>query len=163
MATNSSDKIAALQIFGEWANTAVVITAASRVEDFLEAAIKSKMRPDLSSTVSNRLFKQYGPLKTFSGKIDIAYAFSIIDAETYNELRAIKDIRNRFAHANQFTNFNALEISVLVKKLSGWTAERDQLFVFLDRCKAIVDEKIKPFIRPEFPVAALIDPRRPNG
>jgi DNA-binding MltR family transcriptional regulator len=109
------------------------------------------MRSDLSSTLSDRLFKHYGPLKTFSGKIDIAYAFSIIDTETFGDLKAIKDIRNKFAHSTKIVQFSNPEVRPLIQKLSGWTAEAKQIDLFLDRCKACVD-KFKPLVKSE-PVA----------
>jgi hypothetical protein len=79
-------------------DTATAVVFASRVEDWLGAAIKTRMRVDLSSRLRERLFEGYGPLSTFSGKIDIGYALSMFEADIYNDLRAIKDIRNRFAH-----------------------------------------------------------------
>src|SRR5262245_11668277 len=122
----------AVQEIFDMADTAVVVNSASRVEAWLASAIRTKMRSDLPSRVRDRMFTNYGPLNTFSGKIDIAYAFSIVDVETYNELRAIKDIRNRFAHARNFIKFDDPEISRLMQKLSGWTADAIQNHLFMD-------------------------------
>jgi len=118
----------------EYSETTVAVVFASRVEDALEYGIKAKMRADLSSSLSDRLFKHYGPLTTFSGKIDIAHAFSVIGAESYSDLRAIKDIRNRFAHSKNVMRFDSPEIAPLLQKLSGWTAKAKRMELFMERC-----------------------------
>jgi len=44
------------------------------------------------------LFHGFGPLATFAQRISIAYALGAIDKGTMDELRALKEIRNHFAH-----------------------------------------------------------------
>ena len=104
--------------------TATAVVLASRVEDWLAAAIETRMREPLSSRLKERLYHGYGPLNSFSAKIDIAYAFSLIDDEIYNDLRAIKDIRNVFAHSKAVLNFNSPELKPHIQKLTGWSAKR---------------------------------------
>lgn len=52
----------------------------------------------LSNNMAERIFDGYGPLSTFSAKIDVAFALDLIDADVHRDLRTIKDIRNCFAH-----------------------------------------------------------------
>jgi hypothetical protein len=52
------------------------IVAGSVLEDMLAEALRVKMRDGLSARLKERLFSGYGPLSSFSGKIDIAFAFS---------------------------------------------------------------------------------------
>jgi DNA-binding MltR family transcriptional regulator len=120
--------------------TAHAVVAAARVENWLQAAILTRMRAGLSKTVRERLFKGYGPLSSFSGKIDIAYAFSMFGPQTYNDLRAIKDIRNTFAHSNKEIHFRSDIVMRNVQKLTGWTKEADPINLFFERCKAGIDE-----------------------
>jgi hypothetical protein len=54
------------------------------------------MRP-LDKKLAGRLFKGYGPLSSFSAKIDLAYALKVTTLEIHNELHKIRDIRNAFA------------------------------------------------------------------
>src|ERR1700730_8813835 len=79
---------------GDAGNALVV---AGIVEDWLEKLLLAHGRP-LSNTVAAKIFEGSGALNTFSAKIDVAYLIELIDEEVYGELRAIKDIRNRFAH-----------------------------------------------------------------
>ena len=98
------------------------------------------MREPLSSRLKERLYHGYGPLNSFSAKIDIAYAFSLIDDEIYNDLRAIKDIRNVFAHSKAVLNFNSPELKPHIQKLTGWSAKENPITLFMDRCKACVED-----------------------
>jgi DNA-binding MltR family transcriptional regulator len=74
----------------------------------------------LSSTVRAKIFDDYGPLSQFSAKIDIAYIFELIDKTTYDDLRAIKDIRNKFAHTTGYVLFSNEQINRECQRLTGW-------------------------------------------
>ena len=87
---------AALRV-GKLSQSGTVLVAASILDTELERALKATMRP-LDKKMNGRLFKSYGPLSTFSGKIDLAYAMRITTLEIHNELHKIRDIRNAFAH-----------------------------------------------------------------
>jgi DNA-binding MltR family transcriptional regulator len=76
----------------------------------------------------------FASLTTFSGKIDIAHAFSVIGSEMYSDLRAIKDIRDRLAHSKNVIRFDSLAIAPLLQKLSGWTAKAKRMELFMERC-----------------------------
>jgi hypothetical protein len=112
------------------------IVAGSVLEDLLAAALRGRMRDDLPARLKQRLFSGYGPLSSFSGKIDIAFAFSYFDVQIYNDLRAIKDIRNKFAHATDFLNFSSPELERDAQKLTGWTKGCDLDSLFKDRFSA---------------------------
>jgi DNA-binding MltR family transcriptional regulator len=127
-------------------DTATAVVLASRAEDWLGEAIKTKMRDDLSAKLKERLFQGYGPLSTFSAKIDFAYALSIIEADIYNDFRAIKDIRNKFAHAQNVVHFQSAELAPLIQKLTGWTKDSSPIDLFMERCKECV-ESCKPSIK----------------
>jgi DNA-binding MltR family transcriptional regulator len=120
-------------------DTATAVVLASRVEDWLGAAILTKMRDDLSAKLRERLFRGYGPLSTFSAKIDFAYAFSIVETDIYNDLRAIKDIRNKFAHSNDVIHFQSPKLAPNIQKLTGWTKDSVPIDLFIDRCKACIE------------------------
>ena len=119
-------------------DTITIIMSVSRIEDWLQSVLKSAMI-DLSSKLEDRLFRGYGPLNTFSGKIDIAYALSMFDQTTYNDLRALKDIRNAFAHARDMLHFSSPELTPLFQKLSGWSVAADPATLFTERVHACVD------------------------
>jgi DNA-binding MltR family transcriptional regulator len=112
------------------------IVAGSVLEDMLAEALRVKMRDGLSARLKERLFSGYGPLSSFSGKIDIAFAFSYFDNQIYGDLRAIKDIRNRFAHATNFLNFSSPELEPDAQKLTGWANGCDVDALFKERFSA---------------------------
>jgi hypothetical protein len=58
----------------------------------------------------------FGRLATFSQRIDIAHAFHIIDAQTRDDLNAIKDIRNHSAHHPKATTFADASLDKHFKK-----------------------------------------------
>jgi hypothetical protein len=70
---------------GHLMQPALVLIAAARLDYALEVALLSRMRP-LSHGQSKRLFEGYGPLATFSAKIDLGYALSIFDEKLYSDL-----------------------------------------------------------------------------
>ncbi len=128
----------------------IVVISVSTLEDWLKAALKAKMRP-LSSTAQARLFEGYGPVSTFSAKIDIAYAFSMIDDAQCSDFKALKDIRNAFAHTSEFIHFNSKEVEPKFQKLSGWKRGGDNKATF----QAAVHNCINA-LKPTLDTAALI-------
>ncbi len=128
------------------AGNALVI--AGLVEDELQKLLLSAMRP-LSNTMAAKLFEGYGPLSTFSAKIDISFAFGLIEKDVHGDLRIIKDIRNCFAHTTHFVFFSSPEIAKLCKKLSNHRNGGDDFIYFRTRAlecinaiKASADKKI---------------------
>jgi len=63
----------------------------SVIETALELALIEKMRP-LSGKLKKRLFEGYGPLSSFSSRIDVAYALSIISQDVFDDLKIISFI-----------------------------------------------------------------------
>ena len=107
-----------------------VLLSASIVENGLQSAILAKMRP-LSNNFKNRLFDGYGPLSSFSSKIDVAFALCVIDEQLFSNLKIIKEIRNEFAHPkkDRIVSFSDANITDICKKFSGY--EGDNIKVFL--------------------------------
>lgn len=76
-----------------------ILIGASKVEEYLERLIISILPSD-SKSYKNRLFKYPGALSSFSGKIELPYAFRIIDKRLYNSLNTLRKIRNQAAHSS---------------------------------------------------------------
>lgn len=76
----------------------------------------------ISGVLEARLFDGYGPLGSFSAKIDIAYALGIITEQIFNDLKTIKDIRNEFAHPKEleFLTFSSPDIFRHMKRLHSF-------------------------------------------
>lgn len=78
---------------GESDRSAIVL-AGSFAEHYLATYLRHFMVADAEI---ERLF-EVGPLSSFDARINIAYAFRLISKTHREDLRLIKDIRNRFAH-----------------------------------------------------------------
>jgi hypothetical protein len=108
----------------------------ANLQDLLIAAC----RP-LSNTLKAKIFDGYGPLNQFSAKIDIAYIFDLIDKTTYDDLRAIKDIRNKFAHTTGYVLFSSEQVDRECQRLTGWKNGSDNYSLFEERviaCNAVI-------------------------
>ena len=81
------------------ASTAMILSA--RLDNKLRRILEGNM-PRLSGRLKKRLFENYGPLNSFSAKIDLAFALGHILEDEYRILHATRDIRNAFAHTNDF-------------------------------------------------------------
>lgn len=79
-------------------HAAYVMVATAMLDHELERSIKKKLRP-LNAKMSKRLFRGYGPLSTFSSRVDMAFALGITTPEIHRELNKIRAIRNLFAHS----------------------------------------------------------------
>ena len=97
---------------------AAAILAAAYFEERLCDAIMRKFTT-INKDLREKIFTGYGPLSTFSAKIDIARALGIYDQKTYNALHKIKKIRNMFAHASTPIEFNQQEIADLCRNLTS--------------------------------------------
>jgi len=60
------------------------------------------------------LFDGFGPLSTFSGKISLSYAFSLIGYGAQHDLHLFRKIRNEFAHSIATKNFTDIKIEQMI-------------------------------------------------
>jgi hypothetical protein len=75
----------------------VAIIGGSIVEGHLRNAVMSRLHP-LSNTQRERLFTGFGPLSSFSAKIEVAFAMGVFGEKSRADLMKVKEIRNDFAH-----------------------------------------------------------------
>ena len=95
---------------------AAAILAAAHFEHVLGKQIVHKF-VELNRELQKNIFDGYGPLSTFSAKIDIAFALGLYDEENRKGLHKIRRIRNEFAHAPRPINFNNEKIADMCSKL----------------------------------------------
>jgi DNA-binding MltR family transcriptional regulator len=133
--TSQGALLAALHSYAEQADTSYILVAATALERLLEQALLSKMK-ELSNTLYSDLFTGYGPLASFGAKIDISYALGIVPDELVVDFRAIKAIRNAFAHPDEVLNFSARQLDRLFQKLTGWRRGADRRALFDERVLA---------------------------
>ncbi len=94
------------------------ILATALVEDALEDLLLAKLQP-LSKTERLELFEGEGPLGSFSAKIKLAHALSLISSRSRADLMLIKEIRNVFAHASGMITFETPEVVAACTNLKG--------------------------------------------
>jgi len=77
-----------------------VLIGTSKVEEYLEK-LSRKILPSKTKSYTSRLLNYPGALSSFSGKIELLYAFRIIDKRFYNSLNTLRKIRNNAAHSSE--------------------------------------------------------------
>jgi DNA-binding MltR family transcriptional regulator len=97
---------------------AVAIVGAAIIEDRLAEFLLRRCASNSSSQRTARnFFGTNGPLGSFGAKIDAAFVFQHITKEAHEDLRLVKDIRNRFAHEIEIDSFAHDAISSRCKRL----------------------------------------------
>lgn len=74
---------------------AVAVVGGALVDELLGRALKEFMR---QSDGLDTLFKDRGPLSTFSSKIDLGYYLGCYGTEVHQDLNILRKLRNNFAH-----------------------------------------------------------------
>ena len=134
---NVTNLIDAIQRQDQMTHSGVVIAATAILANQLERSLKRAMRP-MSKGMYERLFGAFRPLSTFSSKIAMAYALSIINKDVYNELEKIRKIRNEFAHSSAVLHFGSTAIAPLLGRLKRFPSKSPKpARVFLECVKTI--------------------------
>lgn len=97
-------------------DVALVLIEAAALEHVLRLRIRDLMMP-LSKKLNERLFEGYGPLSSFSAKVDVAFALKVISEEAYRELTLVRKIRNELAHSFEDISFRHPDVIPLCKQL----------------------------------------------
>jgi DNA-binding MltR family transcriptional regulator len=79
-----------------------VLISATRLEEKLGLLHRNYITHQVgdSKKVLEELFRPYAPLSSFSAKIQLAYAYGLIEAEDYADLNVLRKIRNDAAHTS---------------------------------------------------------------
>lgn len=98
---------------------AALVTAA-----FMEQCLETMLRTLFDANKRKKksvepLFEGFGPLSSFSGKISLAYSFSLIGDAIEHDLHVIRKIRNEFAHSVVTMNFAHSKISQMVSSMKS--------------------------------------------
>lgn len=76
-----------------------ILIGTGKVEEYLEKLILVLL-PSKNKSYTSRLMNYPGSLSSFAAKIELCYAFRIINQHIYNSLNAIRKIRNIAAHSS---------------------------------------------------------------
>lgn len=91
-----------------------ILIGGAKIDEYLERLIHAFL-PSKEKSFTSRLFNYPGPLSSFSGKIELSYAFRLIDLDLYNCLNALRKIRNDAAHSS--SNFTLAAVKEKVESI----------------------------------------------
>jgi hypothetical protein len=117
------------------AGTALVTVAV--IDEWLQKLLLAAMRR-LSNTEAEKMFGANRFLYDVAPKADIAYAFRLLDEETYRNLRAVKAVRDLFAHTSEQIHFNSPEIIRACQALPGFKKGIDTHALFIEVSHQVV-------------------------
>jgi hypothetical protein len=126
-----------VQIVGALSQSATVLVACAVLDAELERTLKVIMRP-MNSAMHSRLFEGYGPLSSFSSKIDLAHALNITSNEVHAILVTIKDIRNKFAHTTEMLTLESKRLQGLYQKLKKTAEPKAATDTFIECADEVV-------------------------
>ena len=135
----------ALINLGRQTHAGAVLASAALLDDALQRCLIANMTHKPKG-LQKDLFRGYGPLSSFSSKIELAYALGVFGNGTYQELRKIKKIRNIFAHNPRIMSFVDPEIKPLFASLNkpkGAGGTYPQIFV---ACVGAVLDVLEQFL-----------------
>jgi hypothetical protein len=92
------------------------ILATSWLDDYLTAAIKSKLLNDKDTI--KKLFKPSGALGSLGVKADIGFLLRLYSKKTRDDLHHIAGIRNLFAHWSKTIDFGSRDIRIACEQLT---------------------------------------------
>jgi hypothetical protein len=92
------------RIFAETGRGAILISTS-----FVDEQLTNLILSVLPSSKSKNLLNYPGPLSSFSAKIELSYAFRLIDENTYDRLNSLRKIRNDAAHSSSPFDLNEIK------------------------------------------------------
>jgi hypothetical protein len=85
-----------------------VLIGGNEIDERLEKLI-TEILPNKSKSYKSRLLNYPGPLSSFSGKIELLYAFRIFDKRLYESLNTLRKIRNDAAHSSKLFSIQSIK------------------------------------------------------
>ncbi len=117
-----------------------VLIGTSKVEEYLEKLVL-KIFPSTSKSYTSRLLKYPGALSSFAGKIELLYAFRIIDKRFYDSLNTLRKVRNDAAHSSE--DFKLIDKQEEQKQINDFEEEFSELIEYLALNDLIESKKWK--------------------
>jgi hypothetical protein len=96
---------------------ATVVLIGSQLDDALRYRLSLSMAYGLDDKDFDHVFRNEGPLGSFSSRIEIAYLFGVIDERTRSQLTAIREMRNACAHSCNPITFDVPQLGEVAKRV----------------------------------------------
>ena len=117
------DYLAAL---GDESDRGAAVLAAAQFEHDVEDAIARRFGiSEIDDEAKSRRGVLKRQIRSFAAKIDVAYAVGLCDQDTYEGLRTVLEIRNRFAHLRGPLSFGHRPVADLCRKLDTKRVPKD--------------------------------------
>lgn len=94
-----------------------VLIGTAKVEEYLEKLIISVL-PKEEKKYRDRLLNYPGPISSFSSKIELTFAFRLIDRNLYDALNVLRKIRNKVAHSSE--QFELTEVQQEIEAITNF-------------------------------------------
>jgi hypothetical protein len=104
------------EIIGE-SDRAFVILIASILEDSLAFSISKHLTFQPTEAQYDHVFRQNGPLGSFSFKIEVAYLFGFIDERMRSQFDDMREMRNACAHSKHPMDFGIPQLANVAKRI----------------------------------------------
>lgn len=117
----SSDMEIIIKAMKDGKDSECAIIGASYIDKCLCNVLYNKIPIEDKAFILKSLFlNEQNPLGTYSSRNKILYALKLIDDKTFNDIKNIGYIRNKFAHNYLVTVFSNSEVTGYCNKLTLW-------------------------------------------
>lgn len=96
---------------------AAVLAVVSLLEGALQKSLTTEFLPDSKGKLEY-MFGSGAPLRPFSAKIRIGFALKVFGPNTRDNLDAIREVRNSFAHTMSPISFDTPEVANVCKRIT---------------------------------------------
>ncbi|WP_454598410.1 hypothetical protein [Qipengyuania sp. SM2507] len=126
----------------------IALVTAAYCENWVQEILESRM-PGLDKKLTGRMFETGRPLGTADARYDLARALNLIKEPTYEDLKRLATIRNRFAHilavdsfdhpkvAQHVDNLRTAEIERLAQGTTDHDQKKDRRGAFVDNAMSL--------------------------
>src|ERR1039458_4966381 len=121
---NNEVEHSAIKELSTLSDRAAAIVAAVLLENSIEEALKYFLlnhQRNASSSVHDDMFKNSGPLGSFSAKINLGYMLGLYTSGAWRDIDGIRDIRNDFAHDLTIQDFKSDSIRSRCNNIKWFT------------------------------------------
>lgn len=107
-------------------DTDLVVLSMAYLDTVLEKAIISELINTSGSVIYSLFGHRGSALSSLASKIDVAAALGVLSESAREDLHALREIRNLYAHAFSTPSWDSLDVKKFIDKLKTTTADRSQ-------------------------------------
>src|SRR5581483_1840820 len=94
------------------------LVCAQMLDDKLEEILRTLFSgSEFTAGIAKRLFSPYGPLSTFSARLDVCAALGVIDERQYKRIEDFRKLRNAMAHTRAHISFSDKQVAPIIASI----------------------------------------------